>query len=52
MGMKYKYDECYHIQLIYAVTKFLLPTPDDIKIRIIDFDISCNYLTKHYTFLC
>ena len=32
--------------IFYAITKFILPTLDDLKLSLIRYDKECNYLQK------
>ena len=45
-GINYKYEGTlsYSFDRFYVVTKFILPTSEDIKISSITFDMECSYL--------
>ena len=47
-GINYKYEGmlAYSFDRFYAITKFVLPTLDDLKLSPIRYDKECNYLRK------
>ena len=47
-GINYKYEEmlAHSFDRFYVITKFVLPTLDDVKLSPIRYDKECNYLRK------
>ena len=47
-GINYKYEGmlAHSFDRFYVVTKFILPTLDDLRLSPIEYDKNCNYLTR------
>ena len=47
-GINFKYEGMlsHSFDKFYVVTKFILPTIDDLKFSPIDFDLECSYLKQ------